>query len=463
MRDLVLAIDLGFSWCKAAYLDAEGNLLATGRTYTRSISPSRAVMMQRLWDAVGASVRAATSQLPEAARTVAVALSCRGEFGYCLDAQGQGFWPLWDSGFNRSSPYYAQAYAQEMWQDNDPFAYGYAIQLTAILLFLKNERPHEWSKIHRIGALRDYLVYRLTGSWVTDPTSGPGQVEWPKEILAVTGLPHQAFARTLDPQQLVGGLLANASASLELPEGTPVVVGLHDGAASSLGARAIDVGDTCLTLGTNFVLRAVTGERLTARSFSYQILPGRWTWVNNVPKASAQLDLVAELLRQEQNEVAQVHPLLGALAEAVAPGSNGLVIERILAGQEALLRQRIHLAQAAGHDKGLIYRAMMEAIGEGVLDLAKRSRRDGASLQRFVATGGGVHHAHLLRLLSAMLNAPIEVAEAEAGLIGAGIAAAVGSGWYSSLAEAMVAMTSPGKMIYPDPVIAEQYQYLRQS
>ena len=136
------------------------------------------------------------------------------------------------------------------------------------------------------------------------------------------------------------------------------------------------------------------------------------------------------------------------------------MIERILAGQEDLLRARVKVAQAAGHGKGVVYRAMMEALGTGVLDLARRSQRDGATLRHFIATGGGVHHRHLLGLLAAMLDAPIEVAEAEAGLIGAGIAAAVGSGWYATLPEAMTAMTSPGPIVYPDPALVEHYRRL---
>jgi sugar (pentulose or hexulose) kinase len=466
MRELVLAIDLGLSWCKAAYVDREGKLVATGRAYTRGIPPARNGMMEWLWKSVGASVRAANQQLAGEARPLAIAVTSRGEFGFCLDGDGQGFWPTWNYDLNRTSPYITQAYSPDIWQSKDPFAFGYAMRLAATLLYLKNERPDEWAQIHRIGALHDYLVYRLAGVWVTDPTSGPSEGEWPDEIIAMTGLPREAFPRSLPPQQIVGGLLAGAAETLELAQGTPVVVGLHDGAASSLGARAIHAGDACLTLGTNFVLRACTGDRLTSRSFAYTILPGRWTWVNNVPKASAQLDMVAETLCPGQGDARELHRHLGAMAEEVAPGSNGLVIERMAAGQmpgqEARLRERVKAAQTAGHTPGAIYRAMMESIGEGVLGLVDRSRQDGATHQRFFAAGGSVHHCHLLRLLAAMLDAPVEVAEAEAGLIGAGMAAAVGSGWYPTLVDAMNAMTSPGSIVAPDPVNAQLYRELRQ-
>jgi sugar (pentulose or hexulose) kinase len=337
------------------------------------------------------------------------------------------------------------------------------MRTASFLLYLKSERPEEWRQITRIGALRDYLVYRLAGVWVTDPTSGPGEGEWPPEIIAMTEMARECFPPTLPPQQVVGGLLPDAAELLKLPAGTPIVVGLHDGAASSIGARSIHVGDACLTLGTNFVLRAITGERLTARSFSYLVLPERWAWVNNVHKASAQLDIVAELLHEvAHQEVRESHASLGRFADEVAPGCNGLVIERMLAGQEREFRLRIDEARLAGHSQGHIYRALMESLASGVLDLLQRARRDGATPSRFVATGGGVHNRHFLRLLAAMLDAPIEVAQAEAGLIGAGIVAAVGGGWYATVTEAVDAMTAPGEILYPDPITAKHYRIQRE-
>jgi ribulose kinase len=61
-----------------------------------------------------------------------------------------------------------------------------------------------------------------------------------------------------------------------------------------------------------------------------------------------------------------------------------------------------------------------------------------------------------------MINAPIEVAEAEAGLIGAGMAAATGSGWYATLPAAVAAMTSTGEIIYPDAATSQSYRQFRQ-
>jgi sugar (pentulose or hexulose) kinase len=275
--------------------------------------------------------------------------------------------------------------------------------------------------------------------------------------MAVTGLLCQVFPQTLEPESLAGGLTAEAAQAFGLPPGTPVVVGLHDGAAANIGVRAVNAGDACITLGTNFVFRPATGERLTTRCFSYRIAPNRWAWVNNVPIASPQLDIAAELLLPKIAEMPERHRCLGALATAAAPGCNGLVVQRALAGQEAQFRQRVQSAIQADYDAGHIYRATLEAIAYGVLDLVNTAKRDGARPHRYVASGGSNQNIAFLQVLAALLNAPIEIGRAEAGLLGAGMAAALYSGWYATLDQAMAAMTSPHPVVDPDPAAVEYY------
>jgi xylulokinase len=461
MTDLVLAVDLGSSWCKAAYLDNQGRSVATGRSHTRHIHPARHQMLEAFWESFSSAVQEANRCLPGPVRPAAIGISCRGLFGVAIDDAGEESWPAWDYGSTKTSPEVRYAYSAEVWGEKDPYAYGYAIRLAGLLRWLREERPDDWRRIHRVGALHDYIVYRMTGEWVTDPTTGPGQNDWPQEILEVAGLPRCAFPRVLTPQEIAGGLLAEAGRTLGMPEGTPVVVGSHDGAAANLGLQAVQPGDACFTLGTNFVFRAVTGERLRSRCFTYTVAPGAWAWVNNVPTAAHQLDFVAESLRQDLPEIEDRHLQLGALADQVDPGANGLVIHRVILPQQAdELRKQIKDAQDAGYTEGAIYRAMLEAIAFGVRDLVDTAQRDGVRPERFVATGGAAHNRSFLKILAAVLNRPVEVGYPEAGIIGAGIAAAVGAGWFTTMQEATQVMTSCGPIIQPSADAVTYYHSL---
>jgi len=458
MTELVLAIDLGSSWCKAAYLDRQGNIVADGRAFTRAIQPSRDAMLPQFWAALCTAVRMARERLPYPAHPAAIGITCRAQFGVCLTADGQAFWPTWDCLLTKTSPEIQRAYSPDLWGDQDPYAFGYGVRMAAVMPWLQQRRPDEWRKIHRIGALHNYLVYRLAGVWVTDPTSGAEQAEWPPEIIAMTGLPKAAFPRTLLPQQVAGGLTPDAAATLGLPQGTPVVVGMHDGAAANLGTRAIQAGDACLTLGTNFVFRAVNGERLTSKCFCYTVAPDRWAWVNNVPSASTQFDIVAEMLRGTVATMTERYQTLGRLADQVAPGAQGLTITRLAPGEEAVWQQRLRAIRHAGYADGVIYRAVAEAIAWGVYGLVQTAKRDGVRPRRFVATGGSAQNRHFLHVLAAVLGAAIEIGAPEAGLLGVGMVAAIGSGWYATLQEAMSHMTTSGPVVQPDPDAVQSYQ-----
>lgn len=451
----MLAIDLGSSWCKVAHLDRTGQVHSEGRAYTRAIAPARDGALESFWDAVATAVRNASDS---AGQPAAIAISCRGLFGACLDETGRAFWPAWNYGSIKTSEEVREVYESPVWAGKDPYAHGYAARLAGLVLWLKRSDPDEWARISRVGALHDYIVYRLTGRWVTDPTTGPEQMTWPSEILHLTGLPDSAFPEIIEPQRIVTGLADVAARDLGLQAGIPVVSGFHDGAAANRGTGAVNPGDACFTLGTNFVLRAVTGERLQTGCFCYTVAPGQWSWVNNVPNSATQLDVTAGILAGSQQDLISAHQRLGTGALSIQPGSEGARIALAPVETATSLQFQVESLRGDGHTDDVIYRAMLESIAFGVRGLIQRATSDGASPERFVATGGSSRNTAFLKVLSSVINAPIEIGEPEAGIVGAGMAAAVGAGWYATLDDAMDTMRKPGPMIHPDADAALYYR-----
>lgn len=438
LPELVLAIDLGSSWCKAAYLDRYGVTVAEGRTNTRGITARREDRwLEQFWQAVAGAVRLAGAGLGQPARPAAIAISCRGLFGVGLDHAGEAFLPSADVLTIKRSPEAVAAFQAPVWGPSGPYAYGYAVRLAGLVAGLRERAPADWRRIHRVGALHTYVVYRLCGAWVTDPSTGPSGAAWPPGLMALSGLPVSAFPLILDPWAVAGRLSPGAAAALALPVDTPVVAGLHDGAAANLGTGAVNPGDACLTLGTNFALRVVTGDRPPSACFGYVVAPGQWAWVNNVTGASPWLDAVATTLLDHPADLAAKHRCLNNLAAAVSPGAR---LPTLQVGDEISLPDPGGDAGQAGFSPGEVYLAALRATAAGVGELVAQARRCGAPARRFVATGGGVHNGQLLRVLAATLGQPVAPGHPEAGLLGAGMAAAIGAGWYATLAGARAAM-----------------------
>lgn len=429
--ELVLAVDVGSTWCKAAYLNCHGQLVADGRAYTRDIPLDRNTTLPRFWSALQAAVRMATAKVPIPCVPAAIGISTRALFGVCQNVAGEWSLPAWDAQLDRrTSPAMQWAYSAAVWGDQDPFAYGYGVWVGGLMHWLQQTRPAEWHAIHRIGALHDYILYQLTETWITDPTTGPGERGWPTEIVAMSGLPRSAFPQVQPAHQIAGGLTPAASQALDLPAGLPVVVGMHDGAAANLGVGAVQPGDACLTLGSNLVLRVVADPPPLTQAMRYLIVPGRDAWVGNVPGASTQLDLTAATLRPQHADVAAAHRELGELAAAALPDAAALVLHLHPPDAETKMRQAVTMARQAGHSDAAIYRATVEAVAVGIQALVQRAIQHGAQPRRFVTTGGHSQNELFLRMLATLLAEPLAIGPIEGGVLGAGIAAAIGAGWY---------------------------------
>lgn len=451
MTETVLAVDIGSTWCKAAWLDSRGQMLAQGRAYTRDIALGPHSTPDGFWAAFVAATRDATARLPGKARPAAIGISCRALFGICLDGDGNAFWPAWDMALDRyTNPTIQYAYSPEAWKGANPFRYGYTPSFAGIFQWLHQNRPAALDSVVRAGALRDYIVYRMTGAWVTDPATGPNQYTWPDGFLPLFGLPASALPTILDPHALAGGLIPAAGQAMGLPDGLPVVVGQHDGAAANLGVGAIRPNDGCFTLGTNFVFRGVMGEHPSTRAMGYWVAPGVWAFVGNIGAATRQFELMTRALGEEGDDLSNLHKRLSPLAEQVAPGSQGLLLGP-LPGDEAALCESVRGARRAGYTPGVVYRAILEAVAGAEMHLVDRARAAGAQPTRFMTTGGGAVNRPFAQILADQLNAPLEMGQTEGGILGAGMAAAVGAGWYASLEDALAGMGTPGPIVQPDP------------
>lgn len=449
--ELVLAVDVGTTWCKAAYLDRQGQAIAAGRAYTREIVMDCTTTLERFWLAFTASIQSATAQLAAPIAPAAIGISSRALFGVCMDEAGRWSLPAWDAQLDRrTSPDMLYAYSKAVWGEQDPFAFGYGVGVGALLRWLQRTRPTAWRQIQRIGALHDYLLFRMTGAWVTNPTTGPGETGWPPEILAMSGLPHTAFPQVLQPHEIAGKLTVAAGQMLGLPAGIPVVVGTHDGAAANLGVGAVEPGHACLTLGSNLVLRVITSKRLETGCFSYLIAPSTWSWVGNVPGASRQLDVVAESLCPDPPNVAACHQRLGQQVALLAPGIDGPTLQMHPPSAERAMQQAVFHARQAGHSDATIYRALLGTVALGVRKLVQRARSNGAKPQQVLVTGGHAQNTQFLRVLAALLDRPLTLGPIEGGVIGAGMIAATGAGWYQTWRDAVRAMAPLGMVIEPD-------------
>jgi sugar (pentulose or hexulose) kinase len=445
----VLGIDLGSTWCKAAYLDPNGRVLAHGRADARG-APAFGFGEDDL-DEIWATIRQAVGEASAHLRAVGVrpapsgvALSSRQGAGLWLDDRGRPLGPASALSSQALREATAAVYGAPVW-DAESLC-SYAPVLVSRTLCLRRSRRDLWGHVRWVGALHDGLLLRLTGHWATNPATGPGWPDWPRAAGLLCGLPMAAFPAVLDFGARAGPLAVAAAHDLGLPRATPVAAGYHDGAAATVGVGSLEVGDACITLGTSAALRVVT-HRPVPGWFGYPISEDRWVWMRGVGRALADVDAVAEVVGAAPAAPGVRHATLTEEARAVPPGAQGLSLPIGESGQD--VRAAASAARNAGHAVGTIYRAALEGVALRIRHLAVMAHQAGVVPRRYVATGGAARNDLLLGILSGALAQPVGRGEDEAGVRGAALAAAVVAGWYPTIASAARRMC-----VAPEPVVA---------
>lgn len=154
------------------------------------------------------------------------------------------------------------------------------------LLWIQQNEPEHFNRIHKVLLPKDYLRYRLSGEFATDlsDASGTGWLnpvrrDWDEIIIGATGLEMSQLPRLYEGPELTDAVSSAASSVTGLPE-VPLVAGASDNAGGALGMGLVDPGQSMLSLGTSGVIFTVSeGHRSapqqTVHAFCHA-LPERW-------------------------------------------------------------------------------------------------------------------------------------------------------------------------------------------
>ncbi|HLW60357.1 MAG TPA: FGGY-family carbohydrate kinase [bacterium] len=325
--------------------------------------------------------------------------------------------------------------------------------------------PAAASRIARLCGVKDYLNYRLTGVWATDASSA-GCREWPRD-LAPFGLRAGMLPPIRPGTERLGPL--SGGAGLPLPAGIPVCVGGHDGVCANLGAGRLDVGDGCITLATNGVVRVNTRIPVypTPRfhTFTYPYLGEMWTSGGDVPAGGSAVGWAARLLGVHDGNPLTTEAALrrfDALAAGAPPAARGLLFLPYLRGALSPARDLdrrgafLHLDLRHGREDAA--RAVLEGVAFALRHIRDALERSGQAIGQLCVTGGGSRSRVWTQIVASVLDQPLCFVEPEASARGAALLAAVGLGRFPTIAAAAEAMVRGAGTVDPDPTWTAVYR-----
>jgi xylulokinase len=473
---LFLALDAGTTSFKAILFDADGRLMGHERAEIRMRHPhllAAEVDADDWW-------RAAVSRVPRLLALAGVtpeAIAAIGVTGAMhalvpVAADGSVLAPTLTWFDQRCRP---QAEALRSRSEGAFAAVGgvsvYAS--SARLRWLREVRPDVVDRAHRFLLPKDYLRFRLTGRFATDPSDARGTSmvdrasgDWHRELVEqVLEVPARKLPEILPATQLAGTVTAEAAAALGLRIGTAVAVGMADTASTLLGVNAFQPGRLCIYLGTG--------------TWMARLLPPdngeepRTVWMGNTLACGSALLWARRLLCPA--EEAPDYEALEQGLRSVPPGADGLIFLPHLMGE----RGRCSDPDARGCFFGLTFAHtpahLLRAVVEGVvfqirreMDTAAAGRHEGASPgekpwssppdEPVLLSGAAARSAVWQQVVADTTDRPVIVPEVpDATALGAAMIAAVAVGHFPSPRAASAAWFRPGVVLHPSEQGSDRY------
>ena len=344
---VVLGLDAGTTSAKAVAVNRAGRTLATAGSDPIAIRSTPAGGSEQdpseIWQALTTAGRRAVEDLGPGVRVMALAVAAQSGSVIPVPPSGEAERAItWMDTRSESLMESWPRETADMIRTLSGWAPTSGVGLSTIAWLQASGNAHQIerdSPPSRWSSVDDYLVFRLTGRWGTNPSNAAGMQlmdvstrTWSRELCRVAGIDERMLSPILESGAVAGGLTAEAAAALGLGAGTAVVVGGHDQACAALGLGAVDPGAAFLSAGTAWVLTAVT-DRADVRALppalnlSPHVVPGRWTASTNLGGLGA---LIAESPPDSATAAFEVCALkvreaLEGAGEA-APGGAGLIM-----------------------------------------------------------------------------------------------------------------------------------------
>ena len=470
-----LGIDVGTGSTRALLVDPDGRVRSSSTAAHEPVRMARPSWAEQRpddwWDAARGAIRdvIGESGVP-GAEIRGVGLSGQMHGLVMLDAAGAVIRDalIWcDQRSQRQVDAINQAAGRERildWTAN-PMLTGFTLPK---LLWVRDNDAASYARLRTVLLPKDYVRFRMTGERATDVTdaSGTGLFDvahrrWAVDLARVLDVDPAVLPRAVESDALTGQVSAAAARATGLREGTPVVGGAGDQAASAIGSGIVGPGIVSCTLGTSGVVFAhLVSPRYDPKGRVHTFChaaEGAWHVMGVTQAAGLSLQWFRKTLAPGAS-----YDELTAEAASAAPGSGGLYWLPYLMGERTP-----HLdPEARGGWFGLTARHTRADLIRSLLEGVCYSQKDGLDLieglgvqvAKVRLSGGGARSPFWRQMLADVFGKPVAVLETEEGsAYGAALLAMAGTGDLGSVEEISGRLVRETAISEPEPAAAGLY------
>ena len=351
-------------------------------------------------------------------------------------------------------------------------------------LWIKKHEPDIFRRIAHMSMLADWIVFKLSGEFVTDPSIGSSSGlfdlktrDWSSKLTSLIGLDSKIFPRIVPSGSTVGSVTGKAAAESSLSEGTPVVVG---GADTQLGLTGIGVshpGQVTVLGGTFWQHTVLLDHPLIDPKIRLRTLcgtiEGQWMMEGIGFYCGLSMRWFRDAFCEAEKEEAKrqgidAYEVMEKEASLVPPGSNGVfgIFSNLMNSKQwhhaspAFLQFDVTSPETSGKKESI------RAIEEAAAYVSLGHHRIIESLtktkpEKILFAGGGSKGFLWPQILSDTIGVQVDVPVVkESTALGAAICAGVGAGFYQSIREGSSRSTKIEKSFRPRKEAHERYMEL---
>ena len=471
-----IGIDVGTGGTRVLLVDAQGKIAASFTAPHEDIHMERPLWAEQRpenwWDAAQEAIRGALAQVSASGRDVrGVGLSGQMHGLVMLDADDKVIRPalIWCD--QRSQPQVDTI--NELIGKDSVLSYTANPVLTGFtlpkLLWVRDNERANFERLRKILLPKDYVRFGLTGEHATDVADASGTSlfdvalrAWSVKMAERVGLPESVLPQVFESSHISGRISSSAAAATGLAEGTPVVAGAGDQAASGVGNGIVEPGIVSCTLGTSGVVFAYTKHpeydtQGRVHTFCHAV---RDAW--HVMGVTQGAGLSLQWFRNNFEPKAG-YDSLTLEAATTAAGADGLFWLPYLMGERTP-----HLDPAARggwigltakHTRAHLIRSLMEGVSYSQKDCLDVIQQMGVHVESVRLSGGGARSLFWQQMIADVFGKRVAVLENQEGsAYGAALLAMVGTGEYSSVREVTKATIREVRVCEPQVEEGEIYK-----
>ncbi|MCR5331288.1 MAG: xylulokinase [Lachnospiraceae bacterium] len=336
------------------------------------------------------------------------------------------------------------------------------------ILWVKENEPENFAKICKIMLPKDYIAYKLTGSFCTDVSDASGMLlldvknrSWSREMLDICGISIDKMPKLYESYETVGTLKPELAAEFGFNPGVKVAAGGGDNAAAAVGTGTVGDGMCNISLGTSGTVF------ISSKEFSKNDNPA----IHLFCHADGSYHLMGCMLSAASCNKWWMDEIIGTKDYGVQQkditddklGRNHIYFMPYLMGERSPHNnpdaRAAFIGMSMDSTRADMTQAVLEGVAFGLRDSVEVAKACGINLTRTKICGGGAKSPLWKKIIANVMNLKVDVIESEEGpALGGAMLAAVACGEYASVEEAAAKLVKVIDTVDPDPEIAARYE-----